>query len=47
MMLLPFSERNDKIEGVEIDRNLTLNDNFGQSVLWLASEQFDPKLQTS
>ena len=27
--------RHDKIDGVEIDRNLTVNDNFGQSVLWL------------
>jgi len=33
--------RNDKIDGVEIDRNLTVNDNFGQSVLWLASKQLD------
>ena len=28
--------RGDKIGGVEIDRNLTVNDNFDQSVLWLA-----------
>jgi hypothetical protein len=28
--------RNDNIDGVDIDRNLTVNDNFGQSVLWLA-----------
>jgi len=33
--------RNDKIDGVEIDRNLTVNDNFGQSALWLASKQLD------
>jgi hypothetical protein len=33
--------RHDKIDGIEIDRNLTVNDNFGQSVLWLASKQFD------
>jgi hypothetical protein len=33
--------RNDEIDGVEIDRNLTVNDNFGQSVLWLASKRFD------
>jgi hypothetical protein len=39
--------RNDKIDGVEIDRNLTVNDNFEQSVLWLASKQFDADLQTS
>jgi hypothetical protein len=35
--------RQDKIDGVDIDRNLTVNDNFGQSVLWLASKQFDAK----
>jgi hypothetical protein len=39
--------RNDEIDGVEIDRNLTVNDNFGQSVLWLASKQFDAELRTS
>jgi hypothetical protein len=39
--------RHDKIDGVEIDRNLTVNDNFGQSVLWLASKQFDAELRTS
>jgi hypothetical protein len=39
--------RNDQIDGVEIDRNLTLNDNFGQSVLWLAAKQFNAELQTS
>ena len=33
--------KNDKIDGVEIDRNLTVNDNFGQSVLWLAPGQFN------
>jgi hypothetical protein len=33
--------RNDKIDGIEIDRDLRVNDNFGQSVLWLASKQFD------
>jgi Domain of unknown function (DUF1906) len=33
--------RNDRIDGVEIDRNLTVNDSFGQSVLWLTSEQFN------
>jgi hypothetical protein len=39
--------KNDKIDGVEIDRNLTVNDNFGQSVLWLAAKQFNTELQTS
>jgi hypothetical protein len=39
--------RHDKIDGVEIDRNLTVNDNFGQSVLWLASKQFNAELRTS
>ena len=39
--------RNDKIDGVEIDRNLTVNDSFGQSVLWLTSEQFNGELRTS
>jgi hypothetical protein len=29
--------RNDKIDGVAIDRNLTKNDNFGGSVLWLSA----------
>ena len=29
--------RNDKIDGVAIDRNLTKNDNFGVSVLWLST----------
>ena len=29
--------RNDKIDGVEIDRNLTKNDNFGGSVQWLSA----------
>ena len=29
--------RNDKIDGVEIDRNLTKNDNFDGSVLWLST----------
>ena len=38
--------RNDEIDGVEIDRNLTVNDNFGQSVLWLASKQFNAGLRT-
>jgi hypothetical protein len=33
--------RNDKINGTDIDRNLTVNDNFGQSVLWFASKQFN------
>jgi hypothetical protein len=28
--------RNDKIDGVAIDRNLTKNDDFGGSVLWLS-----------
>ena len=27
--------RGDNVGGIEIDRNLTVNDNFGQSVLWL------------
>jgi hypothetical protein len=31
--------RNDKIDGVAIDRNLTKNDNFGGSVLWLSASQ--------
>src|SRR6516165_2012241 len=39
--------RNDKIDGVEIDRNLTVNDSFGQSVIWLTSEQFNGELRTS
>jgi Domain of unknown function (DUF1906) len=39
--------RNDQIDGVEIDRNLTVNDNFGQSVLWLVSKRFDAELLTS
>jgi len=29
--------RNDKIDGVAIDRNLTKSDNFGGSVLWLST----------
>jgi len=29
--------RNDKIDRVAIDRNLTKNDNFGGSVLWLST----------
>ena len=29
--------RNDKIDGVTIDRNLTKNDNFGGSVQWLSA----------
>jgi hypothetical protein len=29
--------RNDKIDGVAIDRNLTKNDNFGGSVQWLSA----------
>ena len=29
--------RNDKIDGVSIDRNLTKNDSFGSSVLWLST----------
>ena len=29
--------RNDKIEGLAIDRDLTKNDNFGGSVLWLST----------
>jgi Domain of unknown function (DUF1906) len=29
--------RNDKIDGVSIDRNLTKNDSFGGSVLWLST----------
>jgi hypothetical protein len=28
--------RNDKIDGVAIDRDLTKSDNFGGSVLWLS-----------
>jgi hypothetical protein len=28
--------RNDKIDGIAIDRNLTKNDEFGGSVLWLS-----------
>jgi Domain of unknown function (DUF1906) len=31
--------RNDKIDGVAIDRNLTKNDNFGGSVLWLSASR--------
>jgi hypothetical protein len=31
--------RNDKIDGVAIDRNLTKNDNFGGSVLWLSESR--------
>ena len=31
--------RNDKIDGVAIDRNLTKNDNFGDSVLWLSASR--------
>ena len=29
--------RNDKIDGVAIDRNLTKNDSFGSAVLWLST----------
>ena len=39
--------RHDKVDGVEIDRNLTVNDNFGQSVLWLASKPFNAELRIS
>ena len=31
--------RNDKIDGVAIDRNLTKSDNFGGSVLWLSASR--------
>jgi hypothetical protein len=30
--------RGDNVSGIEIDRNLTVNDNFGQSVLWLSQK---------
>jgi len=30
--------RGDNVGGIDIDRNLTVNDNFGQSVLWLSQK---------
>ena len=34
--LIQSTIRNDKIDGVAIDRDLTKSDNFGGSVLWLS-----------
>jgi hypothetical protein len=34
--------RNDKVDGVAMDRNLTQNDSFGSSVLWLSTSGQGP-----
>jgi len=36
--------RNDMIDDVAIDRNLTKNDNFGGSVLWLSAISSSPSV---
>jgi Rv2525c-like, glycoside hydrolase-like domain len=39
--------RGDNIGGIDIDRNLTVNDNLGQSVLWLSQKPRSSPSQSS